>query len=104
MRNAFTKSIMWRSTGFLRHVVSEKGGSGAIMVAYVCKHCKSFPVEDFLWWVGANHGEKKKNTKRSIGGWWCGAGGMTYDWRKPNRLLTLHIGNTVDVQCACGRL
>ena len=35
--NAFTKGIMWRSTDFLRHVVSEKEGRGAITFTYVCE-------------------------------------------------------------------
>ena len=44
--NAFTKSIMWRSTDFLRHVVSEKGGREAITFTYVCEHCKLYLLED----------------------------------------------------------
>ena len=47
-RNVFIKSIMWRSTDFLRHVMGETEGRGAITFIYVCEHCKMFPVEDFL--------------------------------------------------------
>ena len=28
--------------------------------SYVCEHCKLFPVEDFMSWVSATHGEKEK--------------------------------------------
>ena len=28
---------------------------------------------------------EKKKTRHSMSGWWCGACGMPYDWRKPNR-------------------
>ena len=92
-RNSFTKSIMWRSTDFfLRQVVNEKEGMGAVTFTCVCEHCKLFPVEDFLWRVSANHGEtKKKNEKQQE--------------RKPNRLLTLQIGDTATdhtVFTACG--
>ena len=79
-RNAFTKSMMWRSTDFLRKVVGEKEGRGAITPTCVCEHCNLFPVADFLWWVSANHGEKKKETKNSMSEWWCGACGMPCDW------------------------
>ena len=53
---------------FLRRVVSEKEGMGAVTFTFVCEHCKLFPVEDFLWWVSANHGETKKKTKNSKSG------------------------------------
>ena len=33
-----------------------------------------------------------------MSGWWCGACGMPCDWRKPNPLLTLQIGDTADDQ------
>ena len=32
--------------------------------------------------------------RKSMGGWWCGACGQPYDWRKPNRLLSLQFGDT----------
>ena len=47
-RNVFTTNIMWKSTGFLRHVVGETEQRGAITFTYVCEHWKLFPVEDFL--------------------------------------------------------
>ena len=48
--NAYTKIIIWRCTNFLRHVVSEKEGRGAITFTCVCERCKLLPVEVFLWW------------------------------------------------------
>ena len=33
-----------------------------------------------------------------MSGWWCGACGMPHDWRKPNRLLTLQVGDTANDQ------
>ena len=60
--NACTKSILWRSTDFLRHVVSEKGGRGAMTFTYACEHCDLFLVEDFLRWVGTM--EKRKTEKQ----------------------------------------
>ena len=65
-RNTHVKSIMLKSTDFLRHVVSEKKeGRCATTFTYVCEHCKFFQLEDLQWWTSANHGEKKKKTKKS---------------------------------------
>ena len=33
-----------------------------------------------------------------MAGWWCGACGQPYDWRKPNRLFTLQFGDTSNAQ------
>lgn len=60
--NAYTKSILSKSTDFLRHVVSEKGGRGAMTFTYACEHCDLFLVEDFLRWVGTM--EKRKTEKQ----------------------------------------
>ena len=59
----------------MRHVVGETEGRGAITFSYVCENYKLFPVEDFLWWVSTNHGERRK--KNSMSGWWCQAGNRT---------------------------
>ena len=55
--SAYTMSILWKST--LRRVVGEKEGRGAITFTNVREHFKLFPVENFLWWVRTNRGEKK---------------------------------------------
>ena len=79
MRHAYTKCIMWRSADFLRHIESENKGREAIKFTCVCDHSKLFLVEEFLWWVAANRGEKKetKNHER-----WCGACGMPCGWKR----------------------
>ena len=85
------------SPASLNLVKTKKCGKAQIIFTYVCGHGKMFPVEDVQWKVTANHGEKKKK-KHSVNGWWCGACGacgVPYCWRKPNRLLTLQIGDTV---------
>ena len=56
VRNDFMKSIMCRSTDFLRHVAGEVEERGAITSTYVSEHCRTFPVADFMWWITANHG------------------------------------------------
>ena len=85
-----------KNTDLLRHVVCEKRGRGAITFTYFCEHRKVFPVEDFLWCVSTNHGEKKK--KNNMSGRWCGVCGMPFDWRMPKRLLMLLIGDTANEQ------
>ena len=84
-RNVFLKSITWRSTDFLRHVVGETEGRGAIAFMYVL-----LPIERFLWWVSTYHGERQK--KNSISGLVGGAGNLRLekaessahlaDWRR----------------------
>ena len=59
--NANTKSIMWKNTDFLRHVVNEKEEE-RLRFTHVSEHCKPPPVEDFLWWESTDHGEEKKKT------------------------------------------
>ena len=68
--NTFTKSIVWKSGNFLRHVVSEKEGREAITFTYVCAHCKLFPGGDVLWVVRTNHGENAKRKQTQEGGVW----------------------------------
>ena len=41
--------------------------------------------------------EKDAKTN-STSGWWFGACGQPYDWRKPNRLLTLQFRDTAKEQ------
>ena len=62
-----------------------------LVFAYVCGHCKLFPMEDSLWWVSADHGERRK--KNSMSGWWS-----LRAWRKPTRLFTLQAGDTANEQ------
>ena len=80
-RNVFIKKFIWKSTDFLRP---------RITFTCVCQRCKLFPVEDLLWVVSTDCGERRK--KNSMSGWWCGACGQSYDWRKPSRLLVVQIG------------
>ena len=87
---------MRKNTDFLRHAVSDKEGREAITFTDVCEHCKLCLVEDFLWWVSTNHGEKKKKNNMSV--WWCGPSGMPFDWRELERLLSLQIGDTANEQ------
>ena len=51
--------------------------------------------QDFLWWVTANHGERRKNGSMSV--WWCGAFGKTIRLAS-DRLVTLQIGDMMQKQ------
>ena len=57
------------------------GGQGGVTMSYLCPHCNSFPLEDYVWWVS---GEKSTN-------WWCASCGEQYDWKQPNRLFVVLI-------------
>ena len=54
-------------------------------MSYLCPHCNSFPLEDYVWWVSVG-----KPTK-----WWCAICGEKYDWKQPNRLLAVQTGESV---------
>ena len=39
------------STDYLRRIIAPVGGQGGVTVSYLCPHCNSFPMEDYVWWV-----------------------------------------------------
>ena len=55
-------------------------------MSYLCPHCNSFPMEDYVWWVFG-----RKSTK-----WWCANSGEEYDWKQPNRILVVQTGDTIN--------
>ena len=56
-------------------------------MSYLCPHCSSFPMEDYVWWVS---GEKKHTN------WWCAICGEQYDWKQSNMLLVVQTGESVN--------
>ena len=81
------QEIMVRSADYLRRIIAPAGGQGGVTMSYLCPHCDSFPLEDYVWWVT----EEKKHTN-----WWCAICGEKYDWRAPNRLLVVQTGESVN--------
>ena len=69
------QEVMLRSTDYLRRIIALAGGQGGVTMSYLCPHCNSFPMEDYVWWVSAG----KKHTS-----WWCAICGEQYDWKQPN--------------------
>ena len=61
--------------------------AGGVFLSYVCFHCRSFPFEDYIWWVSSGHGDG--NRKKEQCNSWCAACGGQYDWRAPNRVLVM---------------
>ena len=49
------QEIVLRSTDYLRRIIVPVGGQGGVTMSYLCPHCNSFPLEDYVWWVS---GEK----------------------------------------------
>ena len=47
--------IMIRSAAYLRRIIAPGEGQGGVSMSYLCPHCDSFPMEDYVWWVS---GEK----------------------------------------------
>ena len=56
------QEIMVRSTDCLRRIIASAGRQGGATMSYLCPHCNSFPMEDYVWWVS---GEKQHTN------WWC---------------------------------
>ena len=55
-------------------------------MSYLCSHCNSFPLGDYVLMVTAG-----KTTK-----WWCAICGEKCDWRQPNRLLVVQTVESVE--------
>ena len=49
------QEIMLSSTDYLRRVIAPVGGREGVTMSYLCLHCNSFLLEDYMWWVS---GEK----------------------------------------------
>ena len=70
---------MWKSTDFLREIVTSHNDAGSVTFLYVCPHCGLFPIEDFSWCVQEHHPSGKRRPA-------CGG---QYDWREAIRVLTI---------------
>ena len=68
---------------FLRCIIAPAGGQGSVTLSYLCPHCSSFSLEDFMWWV---------STGRKHCSWWCAICGEKYEWRAHNWLLVVQTG------------
>ena len=86
------QQIMFKSTDYLRRIISPVGGQGGVTMSYLCPNCNSFPLEDYVWWVS---GGKQTN-------WWCAICGEKYDWKQPNRLVVVQTGASKRLRSACG--
>ena len=56
-------------------------------MSYLCPNCKSFPLEDYVWWVSG----RKRHAN-----WWCAVCGEKYDWEQPNRLVAVQTSESID--------
>ena len=79
------QEIMLRRTDCLRRIIAPAGEQGGVTLSYLCPHCNSFQMEDYMWWVSAG----KKHSS-----WWCAVCGEKYDRRAPNRLLVVQTGES----------
>ena len=56
------QELMMRSADYLRRIIAPAGEQGDVAMSYLCPHCHSFHMEDYVWWVSG----RKKHTN-----WWC---------------------------------
>ena len=45
---SIVQEIMIRSTDYLRRIIAPVKGQGGVTMSYLCPHCNSFPLEDFI--------------------------------------------------------
>ena len=45
------QEIMIRSTDNQRRIIAPAEGKGGVTMSYLCPHCNSFAMEDYVWWV-----------------------------------------------------
>ena len=95
--------MWWRETFPQKNHVEEHGlpqacgRRGSITFTHVFLSSVSCSLwNTFCGGVSTNHGERRKTN--SVGGWWCGACGQPYDWRKPNRLLTWQFKRNLPIK------
>ena len=84
-------NFLKKSTDFLRWIIAPVDGMGGVTLWYVCPHCNSFPLEDYIWWVTTGHGDGN-NRKTKHYNLWCAACGGQCEWRAPNRVLVVQRG------------
>ena len=36
-------------------IIAPAAGQGGFMMSYLCPHCNSFPMEDYVWWVSGEN-------------------------------------------------
>ena len=85
------QEILRKSTDFLRRIIAPVDGMGGVTLSYVCPHCNSFSLEDYIWWVSTGHGDGNNRQKKRCN-WWCVVCGGQYEWRAPNRILVVQTG------------
>ena len=78
---------MLKSTAYLRCIIAPAGAHGGVTMSYLCPHCNSFRVEDYVWWVSAG----KKHTS-----WWCAICGERFECKAPHRLLVVQTFESVN--------
>ena len=52
---SIVQEIMFKSTDYLRRITAPVGGQGGVTMSYLCPHCSSFPLEDYVWSLGEDH-------------------------------------------------
>ena len=92
---AIVQEILRKSTDFLRRVIAPVGGMGGVTWSYVCPHCNSFLLEDYIWSVSRGHGDGNNGKKKHCS-WWCAVCGGKYEWRASNRILVVQLGTNAN--------
>ena len=90
-RFGIAHEILRKSADFLRRIIAPVDGMGGVTLPCVCPHCNCFPLDDYIWWVSAGHGDGNNRNKKHCN-WWCAACGGQYEWKASQRILVVQIG------------
>ena len=71
-RLGIVQDILRKSTDFGR-IIAPVGGKGGVTLSYICPHCNSVNLEDYIWWVSTGHGDGNNRRKKHCS-WWCAVG------------------------------
>ena len=90
-RFGIVQEILRKSTDFLRRIIAPVGGKGGVTLSYVCPHCNSFTLEDYIWWVSTGHGDDN-NRKKKRCNWLCAACGGQYESKTAQQNAGVQLG------------
>ena len=98
------QEIKIKCTDYLRRMIAPAEEQGGITMSYLCPHCNSFQMEDYVWWVSGG----KKHTN-----WWCArsvekiktGGNQTGSWWCKQAKVSVRLRSSMRMRCrkVCAR-
>ena len=64
------QEILGKSTDFLRRIIAAVDGMAGVTLSYVCPHCNSFRLDDYIRWVSSGETTERKALQLVLCGLW----------------------------------